>query len=346
MSSLERYPVEFSNTSSQERRFEALDKLLEPHILSSEFIDETETKRMLTFLDRDESQLTHHVDGSPIPPADIGDVASMIDKTYNGLKNKVYEELNKNKHTITATGDLLRDGKTVILATNHLDLTDMAKDFGVMQQALWDFGYEDLFSKDPDTGENIMNRGIIVHQMLSRVGINTIYNNDPIPASLALAQEVDDIWYSNPDTESNAEMREEFEDEVKMNNWAMIDGLMRRTHEKAAYFYAMAPSGSKDKLIEGRTNAYAMQQLKKGTIRLMQRRDTYTLFMGVSLLSDEPAVVFCGDKDDGPKRILTVSDAHYSMQRLGNKLTEASSGNKFIYDTPLFLGETALNGAS
>lgn len=303
---------------------------------------EDEVEGYFDYLDR---QLDHHLHGSPIAPSAIENVATLADKRYRGIQDQVDLMTKRESHSLEIIAQRLRAGDNIILATNHGDLVDIALVFAAMNSALSKSGHEDLV-------RDHMRKGIIVSQIISRIGLNLDFGGQPeadadtespkLPptaAADALKMLCHDVWKSYPHTPSLAEMRERLPRMIGYHNKRMIMSV-HHALGKGGLFLAMAPSGSKDRPSHDDPDTIALNQLGDRTIEMMRHDNTYTLFAAAWLQGTKPLVALGGSGRRGdevlgvPTRIETNAQAHRAMAALSCTLEGMVPGKRFVYKKP------------
>lgn len=295
-------------------RLELLDelgRLAAPHIESS--------LGRLTLLDLDPSQLEYRLEGTPLDTSFIEVAATAADSRFPSIQKEFSDSTDEDNHVISFVGEILKRGDNVIMATNHGELTDVALVFAAFCGQFGKTKYGDLL-------KNSVKRGIIVSQIVSRIGLNLDPRGKPTPATEALKLLCDDVWQSFPITSSTRGLRNLLPDETRAHNRNLGRSIVGRLNH-GGYLLAMAPSGSKDRPLPGQPNYFGLQPLTSGTIQMMKHPKTYTLFTGAWLSGEPPFVGFSGI----PRKIINPAEAHEAMIELSETLDRGVTGKHFIY---------------
>ena len=291
--------------------FDELDRLANTHIESS--------LGKLTLLDRDPSQLDYRLEGTPLDTSFIDVAATAADSRFPFIQQEFSDVTEEDSHVISFVGEILKRGDNVIMATNHGELTDVALVFASFCSQFGKTKYGDML-KSP------VKRGIIVSQIVSRIGLNIDPRGKPLPATEALKLICDDVWQSFPITSSTSIMRSLLPDVTRAHNRNLGRSIMGKL-DHGGYLLAMAPSGSKDRPLPGRPDSCGLQPLTSGTIKMMRHPKTYTLFTGAWLGGETPFVGFSGI----PRKIISPDDAHEAMKELSETLDNGVPGREFVY---------------
>jgi hypothetical protein len=305
----------------------------------------------LELLDPQFVNLDHHNKGFPIPYETIREKASEAFEDFPAVLEQ-FNTICAEADALTASTDPKREcnplrqvahalerGENVIYATNHYELTDIAKMFAATCVWLCESGYEHLLAQDSK-----VQRALIASQIASVIGVKMLNpaakENESqtitVPIPFALMALVHHLIKSYPNTKSVAEMRKLWEAETKLNN-LRVKSTVSGLQKTGSLFLAMAPSGSQDKSVPGDPTTFLLEPLKDGTLDMMKQEQTHTLFMGMWYVDDKPIIQFSGKEindvwvPDGLVSIKSNYQGNAEMANLAGTLNYWVPGRHFVY---------------
>lgn len=236
--------------------------------------------------------------------------------------------LAKNEKEIDMVGELLRGGNSVIMATNHGDLIDIAVTHAALFSNLEHRGFKIHDTNVEDDGYRAQT-GIIISKMVAFLAYR-LEGLDPAPCTEVLKILENETYLSIPKTESsrNRLLDRVLPRLVKDHNVKMRDAVKHKMGE-GSLLLALAASGTTDKPKADDPTTIAMETIGTGTIDFMQQPDTYVAPIAVWYKSGQPIMEFA----DVPRVIRTEEEAHRMMGRIATTLSTKVPDLTFAYQT-------------
>lgn len=229
---------------------------------------------------------------------------------------KMADEMKaQSSEAIQETGEILKEGGNVIMATSHLGLIDPAIALGLVNTRLRRQGYEQFDS------------GISIGKMLSILGYRI--GRESFPTVEVLKWICNDIYLSIPRTRTtkNSELGRQMQAEIKAQNLGAA-GAMKRRLKAGGLLLAMSPSGTTDKPKDGK---HVLEKLESGTIKIMTAENTHVLPVAVDLSEEDPFIEIC----DSPRQLTGPDQAHGIMHAIATRLNQRARGRRFEYEGPV-----------
>ena len=174
--------------------------------------------------------------------------------------------------------DKLDANENIVVVTNHGEIYDIAIILASLRLALAKHTIDK--GKDPITADHY---NLIVHRMISQLGVADEKNPDKVAPALSVLQLVGETFLSFPRTE-NAKKAHIPPALDKICTEKMLEALHEKM-ETGSQILAFAPSGSKDESILDRfgKKRKVIKPVNRGTYKLMQMPNTAILGVGVAL---------------------------------------------------------------
>lgn len=245
----------------------------------------------------------------------IDSIAEAAQPEYHKLKHDLRTDEASRLH-VDVAGELINGGNSVILATGHGDLIDIAEAHAGLYTELVRQGSK------PRTA-------IMISKMISYLGFKLGEDFTPCTDLLKILE--DEIFLSYPRTESTKKhLRDRlFPPKADRHNKELRKDVRGKLGE-GGLLLAMAASGTTDKPINGDPSKILMGPLGHGTMEIMQADRTYVLPAGIWYQNGH--TIF--RTTDIPRRITEEAEAHRMMQSIAHTLTEATGDTEFIYNAP------------
>lgn len=131
----------------------------------------------------------------PIPTEDIEPTASAADRRNPDIQAAIDDALGRWPYVMPSIYESLREGYNVGVSFSHNVVQDVPLGFGAL---LGRYGRYESYRRDQGDAEFNVRRGMMVGQMLKRVGI-VIRNEDnrmTIPADYVMTMMAHDVWSS------------------------------------------------------------------------------------------------------------------------------------------------------
>lgn len=256
-----------------------------------------------------------HVVGEPMSPDFIDAAAPLVESSYE----QVREDFCNNPSNVAAldnAGEILDAGESVLLATNHTELIDIA----IVGAAV--NGYLKRQNHNFSTG-------LIVSKMVSLIGPRALKDEagEPVSAVNALKWLCDDVYMSYPKTETtkNIPLAQSMPNVIQSHNKKLRDAIAQRLDE-GGVLLAVAPSGTTDR-VQPDNGICVMQEVQPGTARLMAHENTSVLPIAVNFKCPTPYMEVC----DAPRKLSSPDEVHLVMEQIASTLQERTEGVKFRY---------------
>ncbi len=256
-----------------------------------------------------------HFSGDPQPPQVITGTTMLVDDRFEAICKELYNDPT-SASAFDRAGEILDDGNSVIVATNHTELIDVA----VVQAATYNYlkGQEREFSN-----------GLVISKMVSLIGSTKLQQKEedmPIPATAVLKILCDDVYMSYPKTATTrkTELARSMPEVIRASNRKVSTAIAQKLGE-GSMLLAMCPSGTTDKL-EKTGDTCTLQPVQAGTARLMSREDTYILPIAANF-GDNPFI----RASDIPRQLSSPAEAHTVMQSIARTLQENLPQVEFQY---------------
>lgn len=235
--------------------------------------------------------------------------------------SKITESFYENKPLMESIQNKLDAKENIIVVTNHGEIYDIAIILASLRLALSKHATDQ--DQKPMTADHY---NLIVHRMISQLGIADENNSKKVAPALSILQLVGETYLSFPRTENTkkAHIPPELD---KICTEKMLNALHNKM-EVGSQILAFAPSGSKDESILDRfgKKRKVIKPVNKGTYKLMQQSNTSILGVGVAL-----------DHHDGPicsMTELTVCESDEACHELLDSIAEkhtALTGIRTLY---------------
>ena len=291
----------------QEEVLEELQLLAAPHI--------ERLGRPFELLDVDpenydaQSLLKHKIDSEPADADTVEAIATAIEPRFPAIQEALRQndQANDRLHII---GELLKSGNSVILATNHSDIRDIAFVLSAYYIELSRRGYE-------------FSTGLVMSKILGFFGVE-----DMGPATDILGKLCNEQFYSFPRTPSIEQSK--IAGAVTATYNRFVRAAMNSSLKDGNVLFAMAPSGTTDKPDE--SGILHLGKLSHGTMSLMQDKHRLVLPVAIDVPSDPNKSVVM--RNLPPRSVRSDEEAHAVMGELATELNRAETGTSYVYDMP------------
>lgn len=256
------------------------------------------------------AQSAYYLTGDPIDPPLIDNVATVAEPLFPQLKSQLISD--ENGSALGSAGELLAEGKNVVIATNHSQLIDIA----LAQAAV----YEPLKQHAAD-----FSSAIVLGKMISVVSFKL--GDQHIPAVDAIKMLCDDIYISFPRTKSisNSRLAQDYGEQMTVHNKKMSTALVQKLGG-GGVLLAVAPSGTTDDKLS-QESSYTMGVVNKGTADLLRQDNTYVLPMAIWIDADTPVLQTVSE----PQKLESRDDVHDMMSSIATTLNERVDSQRFSY---------------
>jgi|GEM_PF-2087880 len=235
--------------------------------------------------------------------------------------SKITDSFYDNKGLMDSIQGKLEARENIVVVTNHGEIYDIAIILASLRLALSKHAVDQ--EREPMHANHY---NLIVHRMISQLGIADERNPENVAPALSILQLVGETFLSFPRTE-NAKKAHIPPALDKICTENMLYALHEKMSE-GSQILAFAPSGSKDESILDRfgKKRNVIKPVNRGTYKLMQQPNTSILGVGVAL-----------DHHDGPvcsMTELTVCDNDEACHDLLDSIAERHSkltGIKTLY---------------
>lgn len=291
------------------------------------------------------------INGNPVKPDEIAGIATIIEKRFPFLLEQL-DEAETDQRELSRIAEDLRAGENIILVTNHSDIKDIAFTLAAFYNRLKQL-------RMPGGAEYQFETGLIMSKMIAHLGIDLSESGLPEEMLQAVCKDLDvrlingheavatDLlklvcgreYFSFPRTDSirNSKIAENY---VKAYN-GVLKRVISRSFHKGGNLFAMAPSGTTDKPVEGKPSLIRMATAGHGTMQLMIEKHCKIVPVAVWLRGGTPVFKIC----DIPRPVTNDNEIHTLMEAIADQLTEMVPGKQFTYERLLLgtnLGRTAL----
>lgn len=222
-----------------------------------------------------------------------------------------------NIEALDAANEILRNGESIVLVTNHLQLTDVV----IAQAAVHNY-----LKRTNDE----FRTALIISKMVSLLASNNIRDEKgrPVPGIMALQVLCDDTYLSYPKTETTSKLviAQKMPGEIASNN-RQVAALAKENLGKGAVLLAMSPSGSTD-VIDARRETCELKRVQSGTAKIMAHENAHVLSVAIILGADGPYI-----KVDGmPRKLKDPAESHLVMRGLTSVLNKSKASKlHFVY---------------
>ncbi|MCX6727341.1 MAG: hypothetical protein NTX11_00820 [Candidatus Saccharibacteria bacterium] len=239
-----------------------------------------------------------HAAAETFLPGFSGMVEKFRDAEHEPLLDSLIEKLDANEN--------------VLIATNHGEIYDIAIILSAIRVAL--AGHLAKQGREPIESDRF---NIIVHRMISQLGVADDHDPSKIAPALSVLKLVGEIYLSFPNTETSKKARLP-PGLSKYCNKQMLSALSLKL-SMGGQILAIAPSGSKDESVRDRLGKprKVIKPVNSGTFALMQADKTWVLGVGVSLDQKNGPSFSVSDlkqckNDDDCREVLNSIAAHHS----------------------------------
>ncbi len=258
---------------------------------------------------------TYHIRGTAQAPEVVEIAANLVEPRFAEVSKQFYKSAC-NTAVLDQVGALLESGDNVILATNHMQLTDVA----IAQAGV--YNYLKRQGREFSTS-------LIMSKMISLLASNAFKDEtgQPIPGVKALEVICDDAYLSYPksETTSKTAIAQSMPEVIKSHNMMVSKAIVQKLGE-GGVLLAMCPSGTTDNLRDGGATC-VMHRVQSGTARIMAHEKSFVL----------PMATYFGENDAFMKvskdiqRVSSRTDADIVMQSIATTLDAAVPETRFIY---------------
>lgn len=293
----------------------ALVALADPHIKSSNGLIVQIDIDHLNHPGQDMNQ--PFVEGHPQSAAIVESIATAVDSRFPKMVQYLIEDKSE---MMTTTGEMLKRGNNVIVATNHSDLIDIAVAQAAVFCALEHFGFK-------------FKSSIVISKMISILGYKIEGNVAPAVETLELM--CNQIFLSFPRTESVKKSRlQRVLGRLRIDNYnsRVVKSITERLDE-GGMLLAVAPSGTTDK--KG-----IMAAISRGTSAILAHKKSFVMPLAVSLEKDN--LIF--ESAGGLRALESEDEAHDMMDGIANQLSRVGSEVRYSrHHHASQVGKTALS---
>lgn len=249
-------------------------------------------------------------------PSDVLDAAaSFVEPRFIDIAQDFYQD-HASSAALNRAGEILDSGQSVIVATNHTELIDVAIAQAAACSYLKREGHE-------------FETSLVISKMISLMASDKLpYEDDePMPALTALQILCDKVYMSYPKTETtnNTELAKSMPEVVAQHNQIVRTAIAQKLGE-GGVLLAMCPSGTTDKL-EQENDTCVMQRVQNGTAKLMAHEEAYVLPVAAHF-GDTPFIKVSAQ----PAQLSSPEQVHEVMQSIADTLQHNIPGTEFRYE--------------
>lgn len=279
--------------------------------------------------------LAFHTMADPIPTEDIEPTANAADRRNPAIQAAIDDALGRRPYVIPSIYESIREGYNVGISFSHNVVQDVPLGFGAI---LGRFGRYEHYRRDQGDPELKIRRGMMIGQMLKRVGI-VIRNEDNrlvIPADHVMTMLADDVWSSITTGRSSHGLRKSMPGVTKDSNEAVKTSVKDR-QDAGGLVLAGSLSGSTMKPVEGEPDTFAMDGVTDSTMSIATHEMTRWLFVALLIEPEGVRAEFSGESEGArPGELRTLrdeSEVNAALHGLAQTATAISpvEGRKIIY---------------